>query len=61
MEADCAKTATLSLDLRQPKTTRSPRQNPMIPPHLRGNRQPSAKIRSIVRQPMTVRDKLART
>jgi hypothetical protein len=61
MDADCAKTATLGLDLRQPKTFGSSRQNPTIPPQLRGNRQTSAKIRAIVRRLMTVRDKLART
>jgi hypothetical protein len=60
MGVDCAKTATLGLDLRQPKTPGSPAPNPMIPPHHRGNQQILAKIRRIVRQPVTVRDKLAR-
>jgi hypothetical protein len=61
MGVDCAKTATLGLDLRQPKTLRSPAQNPVIPLHCRGNQQILAKIRNIVRQHVTVRNKLART
>jgi hypothetical protein len=61
MGADCAKTATLVLDLRQPITNGSRPQNLMIPPHTRRNRNNFPKIRTAVRQPTTVRDKLTRT
>jgi hypothetical protein len=60
MEVDCAKTATFGLDLRQPKTPGSPRQNPLIPPHHWGNGKLLAKFRTFMPTATTARDKLNR-